>query len=209
MRICPYHQKRAPCVHQPLGPTLFGNQKKRSMDEQTPTNGTPPPTARRILDLALPFRIAVALALIVVVGLTLAQIFFRFVLNAPLIWSEELSRLLVVWMTFIGAAVVCWDGRHLNIDVLFGILPAAAKQIVRVINAVISIALLVILVEPTMRLVEIENFAELGALELPSGIVRLPVAVGAVLMVLAIALRLLYRRRRAPADDPAYLKDAM
>lgn len=179
------------------------------MDEQIPANGTPPPRARRAPDLALPFRIVVTLALIVVVVLTLAQIFFRFVLNAPLIWSEELSRLLVVWMTFIGAAVVCWDGRHLNIDVLFGILPSAAKQIVRVINAVISIALLVILVEPTMRLVEIENFAELGALEIPSGIVRLPVAIGAVLMVLAIALRLLYRRRRVPADDPAYIKDAM
>lgn len=164
---------------------------------------------RRVLDLALPFRIAVALALIAVVILTLAQIFCRFVLNAPLIWSEELSRLLVVWMTFIGAAVVCWDGRHLNIDVMFNLLPAAAKHIVRIINALISIGLLAILIEPTMRLVEIENFAELGALELPSGIVRLPVAVGAVLMILAIAGRLLYRRRRAAPDDPAYLKDAM
>ena len=175
------------------------------MDREA-TDGAPP---RRILDLFLPFRIAVALAMIAVVILTLAQIFCRFVLNAPLIWSEELSRLLVVWMTFIGAAVVCWDGRHLNIDVLFGLLPRAAKHVVRVINAVISIGLLVILVEPTMRLVEIENFAELGALQIPSGIVRLPVAVGAVLMVLAIAGRLLYRRRRAAPNDPAYLKDPM
>ena len=168
-----------------------------------------PRPARQTIDLALPFRIAVALALITVVLLTLAQIFFRFVLNAPLIWSEELSRLLVVWMTFIGAAVVCWDGRHLNVDVMFNLLPVAARNVVRVINAVISIALLVILVSPTMRLVEIENFAELGALEIPSGIVRLPVAVGAVLMALAIALRLLYRRRRAAPDDPKFLKDAM
>lgn len=168
-----------------------------------------PRLARQTIDLALPFRIAVALALITVVLLTLAQIFFRFVLNAPLIWSEELSRLLVVWMTFIGAAVVCWDGRHLNVDVMFNLLPVAARNVVRVINAVISIALLVILVSPTMRLVEIENFAELGALEIPSGIVRLPVAVGAVLMALAIALRLLYRRRRAAPDDPKFLKDAM
>ncbi|GAB5374703.1 MAG: hypothetical protein AcusKO_11650 [Acuticoccus sp.] len=175
------------------------------MDREA-TDGAPP---RRILDLALPFRIVVAMAMIAVVILTLAQIFCRFVLNAPLIWSEELSRLLVVWMTFIGAAVVCWDGRHLNIDVLFGLLPRAVKHVVRIFNALISIGLLIILVEPTMRLVEIENFAELGALELPSGIVRLPVAIGAVLMVLAIAGRLLYRRRRAAPDDPAYLKDPM
>lgn len=177
------------------------------MDNET---SHPPERPRRpAFDVFLPVRIAVALAMIAIVILTLAQIFFRFVLNAPLIWSEELSRLLVVWMTFIGAAVVCWDGRHLNIDVLFGILPHAVKNIVRIINALIAIGLLAILVSPTMRLVEIENFAELGALELPSGIVRLPVAIGAVLMIIAIALRLVYRRRRAGPDETAYLKDAM
>ena len=172
-------------------------------------NTAPDRPARATLDLFWPLRIAVALALVVVVLLTLAQIFCRFVLNAPLIWSEELTRVLIVWMTFLGAAVVCWDGRHLNIDVLFGILPAAVKHVVRIINALIAIGLCIILVSPTMRLVEIENFAELGALGIPSGIVRLPVAIGAVLMALAIALRLLYRRRRAAADDPAYLKDPM
>lgn len=164
---------------------------------------------RAAIDLFWPIRFIVTLAFITVVVLTLAQIFFRFALNSPLIWSEELSRLLIVWITFIGAAVVCWDGRHLNIDVLFTALPHVAKSIVRIVNAVLSIALLIILISPTMRLVEIENFAELGALELPSGIVRLPVAIGAGLMALAILLRLIYRRRRANPMDPAFLKDAM
>ncbi|MEM8662843.1 MAG: TRAP transporter small permease [Pseudomonadota bacterium] len=161
------------------------------------------------IDLALPFRIAVTLALITVVLLTLAQIFFRFVLDAPLIWSEEVSRLLVVWMTFIGAAVVCWDGRHLNIDVFVNLMPAAMRMAVRVLNAALAIGLCIILVSPTLRLVEIENFAELGATELPAGVVRLPVAIGAVLMVAAIALRLLYRRRVGNTTHPTFMKDAM
>ncbi|MEM0907877.1 MAG: TRAP transporter small permease [Pseudomonadota bacterium] len=160
-------------------------------------------------DLFWPLRVLITLSFIAIVLLTLAQIFFRFVLDSPLIWSEELSRLLIVWVTFIGAAVVCWDGRHLNIDVGFALLPKLGKLVVRTFNALISVGLLILLVEPTLRLVEIENFSELGALELPSGIVRLPVAIGAVLMVAAILLRLTYRRRTAAPDDPTFAKDAM
>lgn len=160
-------------------------------------------------DLFWPVRILVTIAFVTIVALTLAQIFFRFVLDSPLIWSEELSRLLIVWVTFIGAAVVCWDGRHLNIDVGFALLPPLGKAVVRILNALLSVGLLILLISPTLRLVEIENFSELGALELPSGIVRLPVAVGAVLMVVAILLRLLYRRRKAAHGDRSFVKDAM
>lgn len=58
------------------------------------------------VDLALPLRIVVGCAFALIVALTIAQVFFRFALNSPLVWSEELARLLLVWVTFIGAAVV-------------------------------------------------------------------------------------------------------
>ncbi|WMS43497.1 TRAP transporter small permease [Acuticoccus sp. MNP-M23] len=169
----------------------------------------PAKQGRPALDLFMPLRIAITLGLIVVVILTLAQIFFRFVLDSPLIWSEELARLLIVWITFIGAAVACWDGRHLNIDVGFGALPLVARSVVRLINAALSVGFCILLISPTLRLVKIENFSEMGALELPSGIVRLPVAVGAVFMALAIVLRLVYRRRRTARTRENFLKDAM
>ena len=79
---------------------------------------TPPRT-----DLALPIRIVVGLGFGLIVALTIAQVFFRFALDSPLIWSEELARLLLVWVTFVGAAVVAWDGTHLNVDVVFSRLP--------------------------------------------------------------------------------------
>lgn len=169
----------------------------------------PATAGRRPIDLALPLRVVAATAFLCVILLTIAQVFFRFALDAPLIWSEELSRLLIVWITFIGAAVVCWDGRHLNVDVGFELLPPKIRRLVRMLNAIIACGFLAMLVEPTLRLVKIENFSELGALELPSGIVRLPVAIGAVLMIAAIALRLTYRRRIARSGDPGFEKDAM
>ncbi|MEQ8357066.1 MAG: TRAP transporter small permease [Kiloniellaceae bacterium] len=165
---------------------------------------------RKLPDLAWPLRLLTAGGLGVIVALTLAQIFFRFVLDRPLIWSEELIKLLLVWVTFVGAAVVSWDARHLNVDVLFSRLPYRLRRAVQFLNAAVAIAFLGFLIEPTLTLVRIENMADMGALGLPSGIVRLPVAVGAGLMILFIVLRLVLRRpRRHGAESGAAEIDPM
>ena len=54
-------------------------------------------------------------ALTVVVSL---QIFTRFVLHAPAIWSEEVARFLFFWTVLTGAALSVWHRRHFVIDAL-------------------------------------------------------------------------------------------
>ncbi|MDV2967487.1 TRAP transporter small permease [Nitratireductor aquimarinus] len=156
------------------------------------------------IDLARPLRIAVGLMLIVVVGVTLLQIILRYFFNAPLVWSEELAKLLIVWIAFIGAAAVCWDGRHLNVDVFFLMLPQKARNVVRYINAGISIGFLAILGWTSVKLVILENMQDLSALPLPAGVVRLAATVGAALMILAIIGRIIYVRPMHRQTDPAY-----
>lgn len=46
------------------------------------------------------------------------QVFWRLVLNDPLAWSEEVSRYLFVWLTFIGAATAVGEWGHFQVDVL-------------------------------------------------------------------------------------------
>ncbi len=156
------------------------------------------------IDLARPLRIAVGLMLIVVVGVTLLQIILRYFFNAPLVWSEELAKLLIVWIAFIGAAAVCWDGRHLNVDVFFLMLPQKARNVVRYINAGISVGFLAILGWTSVKLVILENMQDLSALPLPAGVVRLAATVGAALMILAIIGRIVYVRPMHRQTDPAY-----
>lgn len=156
------------------------------------------------IDLARPLRIAVGLMLIVVVGVTLLQIILRYFFNAPLVWSEELAKLLIVWIAFIGAAAVCWDGRHLNVDVFFLMLPQKARNVLRYINAGISIGFLAILGWTSVKLVILENMQDLSALPLPAGVVRLAATVGAALMILGIIGRIVYVRPMHRQTDPAY-----
>ncbi|MHA1567448.1 MAG: TRAP transporter small permease [Alphaproteobacteria bacterium] len=150
----------------------------------------------RARDLALPLRWLVGGMFATIVILTIAQVFFRFALDSPLVWSEELSRLLLVWVTFIGAAVVAWDGRHLVVDVMFIRLPARVREVVRWFNLAVTIAFLVILSWFSIELVKINNFTEMGALPLPGSAVTLPATVGGILILVLVLARRFYRLPR-------------
>jgi TRAP-type C4-dicarboxylate transport system permease small subunit len=56
-----------------------------------------------------------------------AQVFFRYVLNSSLIWSEPSAVMIMGWFIFLGAAVGIREGYHLSFDVLLYVLPAKAK----------------------------------------------------------------------------------
>jgi len=47
-----------------------------------------------------------------------AQVFARYFFGAPFQWSEEVARLALIWMTFMAAAFVMAEGRHITVDVL-------------------------------------------------------------------------------------------
>lgn len=119
---------------------------------------------RRSFDIALPLKIAVGFALALILVLTLAQVVLRYFFDSPLLWSEELSRLLVVWMTFIGAAAVCWQGRHLSVDVFVVLLPERVRKFVRLINQFLALGFLTILTWKSFRIVKLENFQEMSIL---------------------------------------------
>tara|TARA_R110000868_G_scaffold58122_1_gene179317 strand:+ start:103900 stop:104508 length:609 start_codon:yes stop_codon:yes gene_type:complete len=150
---------------------------------------------KRGFDLALPLKVIVAAALAIIVSLTLAQVVFRYFFDSPLLWSDELSRLMVVWMTFIGAAVVCWQGKHLSVDVFAVLLPEKVSKVLRIFNQLLAIGFLGVMTWKSFRVVKFENFQDMSILPLPAGTVRLAATVGGILMIIAILARLFASRR--------------
>lgn len=62
------------------------------------------------------------------VGLMLGwEVAARYLFNAPTIWAEELSRLLLVWGTFVGAAFLVHRRAHIRITILTDRLPTPAR----------------------------------------------------------------------------------
>ncbi|ATI44000.1 transporter (plasmid) [Pacificitalea manganoxidans] len=162
------------------------------------------------LDLFAPIRWLISALLGVVVFTTLLQIVMRYAFNAPLIWSEEFVKLLIVWITFIGASAVCYDGRHLNVEVFLKAAPPRLRAAMRVFNAVVSLGFLSVLGWHSITLVKIEMMQDMSALPLKIGHIRLAATVGCVLMVIGILARMFYRRPGLSRIDPTHVEnDAM
>jgi TRAP-type C4-dicarboxylate transport system permease small subunit len=73
------------------------------------------------------FLMVVCLALMVV--MVFGNVVLRYGFNSGLTVSEELSRWLFVWMTFLGSVVALRKHAHLGTDMLVSRLPAAGKKV--------------------------------------------------------------------------------
>src|SRR6185436_3652351 len=84
----------------------------------------------RILDAYCSFlKFVIALCLVVMVVLVFGNVVLRYGFNSGITISEELSRWLLVWLTFLGAIVALRDHSHLGVDSLVRVLPPIGKRI--------------------------------------------------------------------------------
>jgi TRAP-type C4-dicarboxylate transport system permease small subunit len=75
-----------------------------------------------------------AISLAIMVVLVFGNVVMRYGFNSGITMSEELSRWLFVWLTFLGAIVAMKDGAHLGSDTLVSRLPTAGKKLFLVIG---------------------------------------------------------------------------
>ena len=61
-------------------------------------------------------KIAVISCVLSIALIVSTSIFFRYVLNDSITWSEEIAKYLMVWMVFVGAPVAMVQSRHIAIE---------------------------------------------------------------------------------------------
>lgn len=72
--------------------------------------------------------VLIVVALAVMVVLVFGNVVLRYAFNSGITVSEEVSRWLFVWLTFLGAIVALKEHGHLGTDMLVSRLPAAGKK---------------------------------------------------------------------------------
>ena len=72
--------------------------------------------------------------------LVFLQVVFRYVLNAPLDWSEEMASFSFVWMALLGASIGLKRKEHPNLDIIYKFFPDRLKKLADVLIS-LSIAL--------------------------------------------------------------------
>jgi TRAP-type transport system small permease protein len=79
-------------------------------------------------------KVAIALCLAAMVVLVFSNVVLRYVFNSGIATSEELSRWLLVWLTFLGAIVALRQHAHLGVDTLVRALPPRARFICFIVS---------------------------------------------------------------------------
>ena len=82
--------------------------------------------------------VLICLAVPVMLVLGLLQIISRFIIKAPISWTEQLLTVLFVWSSYLGASIAVANRGHFEVDIFVGLLPTKARKIVNVaVNIVI------------------------------------------------------------------------
>lgn len=151
----------------------------------------------------LEYLIAAALAAMVV--LVFGNVVMRYLFNSGIMVSEELSRWLFLWGTFLGAVVALHERAHLGMDLVLDKLPAAARRGCLVLAHLGMLAIVIMLFRGAWEQVKINWDVTAPTTGWSMAIVHASAAVFALLAVLVLVndlLRLL-RGREAPAHhDP-------
>ena len=73
--------------------------------------------------------LTIALALAIMVVLVFGNVVLRYVFNSGIAVSEEMSRWLFVWITFLGGIAAIHENAHLGTDMLVSRLSANGKKV--------------------------------------------------------------------------------
>lgn len=142
--------------------------------------------------------LAVLVALLV--ALLFAQVVFRYAVNAPIMWAEQLARWIFVWITFLAASIVYRRGFHISIDVFVSWLPNRARQVIELANLLLIGVFLVVFGYYGYLLTMGTRSQVFGSLQLPPSFIYAAAPVASLLMSLFTIEKAIRAWRHGPAQ---------
>ncbi|WP_404454914.1 TRAP transporter small permease [Oceanobacillus kapialis] len=126
------------------------------------------------------------LSLLVASLLVFLQVVLRYVFNISLVWSEEVSRYIIIWFILIGSSIAVREKAHATVDAVVAYLPTIPKKIFSILANLTGITFSVVLI--WSGAITVSNVMELGnvtpAVGIPMSIPYLALPVGGSLMLL-------------------------
>lgn len=116
-----------------------------------------------------------------------ANVALRFLTDESILWVEEVSRYLMIWLTFLGAGLVMRYGGHIGIDTLQDSFPRHAV-LVRWIVVLLLLGFFGFMVWIGSRYAMLTWGQTTPVLQIPVGIVYLAMPVGFGLLIVHLLL---------------------
>ena len=135
-----------------------------------------------------PLELAVSSILVALVTVTFSQVVFRYLLQAPLAWSEELARFLLMWMASLSAAYAFKTRSHFALHfVVDRFKPSVQRAIGTFVTLLVAIFLAVFAYQSLKFTLEVRNMSA-PATQMSLAVPYSSALVGSVLMLYYVIL---------------------
>ncbi|MEQ8967571.1 MAG: TRAP transporter small permease [Azospirillaceae bacterium] len=151
------------------------------------SGGNPVVRALALVDAAVGW--VAGLAMLAVVATIFVNASGRYLIGFSFLGGEELARLLTVWITFVGAYIMVRRDGHVSIDLALRVMTPGLQRAARGAVGVVGVATMTYLAWTAWQLCAFSfGTGQTGTtLPVPRALFFLPVLVGAVLMGIAFA----------------------
>lgn len=88
------------------------------------------------------------ICLILVIGLPVTvffKVFFRYVVGSPLVWSNEVIMLMLLTLTYFGAALAAHNRSHISVEILESIIKKYGEKPLRIYHLALDVVFLSVL----------------------------------------------------------------
>ncbi len=133
---------------------------------------------------------AIALLLAAMVVLVFGNVVARYGFNSGITLSEELSRWMFIWLTFLGAVIALKERGHLGMDMVVAKLPTAGKKICLVAGQILMLYIVSLMFKGSWDQAVINADVSAPVSGLPMAIVYVAGLVFSVMAGLIIAMDL-------------------
>jgi TRAP-type C4-dicarboxylate transport system permease small subunit len=134
----------------------------------------------RALELAIFY--ASALLMLGLTGVILYAVVARYFFNAAPIWSEEVPRVIFLWVTYLAIAVAVRRGQSLRITFLLERLPPRARMLVEMFMHAAIFVMLAFLVWHNLPVIQLNSQTKMLATQWADAVRYWPLSVGCVLI---------------------------
>lgn len=84
----------------------------------------------------------------------IVQVFFRYVVNRPILWTEEVTMIAFVWTVFWAAAFMVNIREHVTFDVVYDVVSPRVKRVLAIFAMVMVIVAFAFLIPATVDYLE-------------------------------------------------------
>jgi TRAP-type C4-dicarboxylate transport system permease small subunit len=148
-------------------------------------------------------RAVIFLMMAVMASLVFVNVITRYLFNFSIIWAEEVSQYLMIWIAYLGAGLALREGRHVAVEMLQDRLPTALARRVRMAVGGLVLAFLGVVTVLGFQFVSFVWSQETPVLNISLGIPSLAIPIGTLLF--AAHLLFMFRGYADRRYAPGYL----